>query len=127
MDRTTTTNVEELEHLSVEYLEAIAALWEYYERVAAALREDIDAGRLSVRQADVLLATIVYDGENENEDEYEDKTKPTDSDENGLEKDAKWAFDRWERSRLFVDGEAAANPPEWGGLDGLTDRLSAGV
>ena len=125
MDRTTTTDIEQLEHLSAEYLKTNAALWEHGERVAAALREDINTGRLSVRQADILLATIIYNGDdgNENEDEDEDKPKATDSDENGLEKDAEWAFDRWELSRRFVDSEAAANPPEWGGLNGLADRL----
>jgi hypothetical protein len=113
MDRTTTTDIEQLEHLSAEYLKANAALWEYYERVAAALREDVEVGRLTVEQADVLLATIILDDDHD-EDGDDDHDAPVE--------DAEWAFDRWERSRRIVDGDAE-DPPEWSGLDGLADRL----
>jgi hypothetical protein len=117
MDRTTTTDVEQLGHVSAEYLKAHAALWEYYERVADALREDVEAGRLTVEQADVLLATIILDDDHD-EDEDEDE----DDDHDAPAEDAEWAFDRWERSRRIVDGDAE-DPPEWSGLDGLADRL----
>jgi hypothetical protein len=65
------------------------------------LREDVEAGWLSPRQADVILAGIVADDD----------------------ANADWPWKRWKEARRVRDGKADETT-EWAGTDGLADRLA---
>ena len=64
------------------------------------LREDVEAGWLSPRQADVILAGIVSDDD----------------------ANADWPWERWKEARRVRDG-GGDKTTKWPGADGLADRL----
>jgi len=64
------------------------------------LRKDVEAGWLSPRQADVILAGIVSDDDSH----------------------ANWPWKRWKEARRVRDG-GDDETTEWAGADGLADRL----
>lgn len=82
------------------YYEASMRLAEKTAEIEQELREDVKAGWLSPRQADVILAGIV-------------------SDDDG---NADWPWKRWKDARRVRTG-GGDETTEWPGADGLADRL----
>lgn len=94
------TDWDQLSEIAPEYNDVAGRLADVHRRVEDQLREDVEAGWLSPRQADVILAGIVAC-----DDEH-----------------ANWPWKRWKEARRIRD-HAADDPPEWPGAIGLADRL----
>jgi hypothetical protein len=94
------TNWEQRAEAAKAYHGAAMRLAEKTTEVEQELREDVEAGWLSPRQADVILAGIVADDD----------------------ANADWPWKRWKEARRVRDGKADETT-EWAGADGLADHL----
>lgn len=94
------TDWDSLSEAAREYYGPAMRVAEATTKVEEQLREDVAAGWLSPRQADVILAGIVADDDHH----------------------ANWPWQRWKEARRVRD-HAFNDSQEWSGADGLAGRL----